>query len=141
MSAAMRICLIGLVLSVLAAGCGGSERTSKARPPGASSTRLTITVWPKGKPGVRAVYTLACPQGAGSLPSAAAACSKLSRLGARAFAPVPRGVACTEIYGGPQTAQVSGLFRGERISAVFNRVDGCEIARWNRLAFLFPTGS
>jgi len=44
---------------------------------------------------------------------------------------------CTEIYGGPQEALVRGVFRGRRVRATFRRRDGCEINRWNRVAFLF----
>jgi hypothetical protein len=33
---------------------------------------------------------------------------------------------------------VTGRFRGVRIRARFNRRNGCEIARWNRVRFLFP---
>jgi hypothetical protein len=54
------------------------------------------------------------------------------------FAPVPRNVACSQIYGGPAVALVTGSFAGRRVRAVFNRKNGCEIARWNRLSFLFP---
>jgi len=45
---------------------------------------------------------------------------------------------CTQIYGGPEEARVTGTFRGRSIDARFNRVNGCEIARWNRVAVLFP---
>jgi hypothetical protein len=41
------------------------------------------------------------------------------------------------IYGGPQTARVRGTYRGRKVEAVFNRKNGCEIARWKRVAFLF----
>jgi hypothetical protein len=51
---------------------------------------------------------------------------------------VPKGTACTQVFGGPQTARVAGTYRGRRIRAGFNRQDGCEIARWNRVVFLFP---
>jgi hypothetical protein len=43
---------------------------------------------------------------------------------------------CSQIYGGPQTARVTGTFRGSVVSAAFNRVGGCEIARWTRVSFL-----
>ena len=42
------------------------------------------------------------------------------------------------IYGGPQTAVVSGMLDGVRLWARFARRDGCEIGRWNSVAFLFP---
>jgi len=35
-------------------------------------------------------------------------------------------------------AAVRGLFRGRRVRATFTRRNGCEVARWSRLAFLFP---
>lgn len=71
-------------------------------------------------------------------PNARAACRKLSRLPLTAFAPVPRNVACTEIYGGPQVASVFGLIAGKEFNATFSRTNGCEISRWNRVRFLFP---
>jgi hypothetical protein len=35
-------------------------------------------------------------------------------------------------------AVVTGRLRGFSVSARFGRKDGCEVARWNRVAFLFP---
>lgn len=58
----------------------------------------------------------------------------------RPFEPVSRFVACTQVYGGPQVAEVRGTFKGRRIDARFNRTNGCEIERWNRHSFLFPVG-
>jgi len=56
----------------------------------------------------------------------------------RRFAPTPAGTPCTQIYGGPQEALVTGRFRGAPVRARFGREDGCEIARWNLVGFLFP---
>jgi hypothetical protein len=42
------------------------------------------------------------------------------------------------IYGGPQEALVTGRFRGNLVRAHFSRKDGCELARWNAVRFLFP---
>ena len=55
------------------------------------------------------------------------------------FKPVPEGAICTLIYGGPQVAEVRGTYRGETVNARFNRTNGCEMQRWDRVAFLFPT--
>ena len=103
-----------------------------------ASTSLNITVWPngEGEPPKR-TYTLRCLPLGGTLPHRAAACTKLARLKAP-FAPVPKDAACTMIYGGPQEALVTGRFRGQSVRARFNRKDGCELARWNRVRFLFP---
>ncbi len=122
-----------MLLLLVPAGCGGSSDSGAV-------TDLRITVWPQGKTGVSISRTLNCPQGTGSLPKARAACSKLQRIEAAAFAPVPTGTVCSEIYGGPQTARVSGRLAGQPIEADFKRTNGCEIARWGRLAFLFTSG-
>jgi Subtilisin inhibitor-like len=82
-------------------------------------------------------YTLRCNPAGGTLPQPARACERLAQLQAP-FAPTPKGMACTQIYGGPQIALVTGRFRGRSVRAHFNRKNGCEIARWNRLRFLFP---
>jgi hypothetical protein len=61
--------------------------------------------------------------------------------GTALFAPVPKNVACTEIYGGPQTARVIGAVKGNRVWASLSRTNGCEISRWDRLSpWLLPTG-
>ena len=103
-----------------------------------ASTSLNITVWPngQGEPG-RRTYTLRCNPLGGTLPKRAEACAKLARM-TKPFAPTPEGMACTEIYGGPQGALVRGRLRGYPVRGTFSRKDGCEIARWNRVRFLFP---
>jgi len=108
----------------------------------AASTSLHITVWPDGMgpQAAKKVYNLQCAPVGGTLPKRAAACTKLMRV-QRPFAPVPRGMACTMIYGGPQVALVTGRFRGNQIRATFSRKDGCQLARWNRVGFLFPGAS
>ncbi|MEP6893792.1 MAG: hypothetical protein ABI927_08445, partial [Gaiellaceae bacterium] len=64
------------------------------------------------------------------------ACSRLLAAGRAIFAPTPRGIACTQIYGGTPEAFVTGTLRGVKVWARFRRRDGCEIARWNRVGFL-----
>jgi subtilisin inhibitor-like len=106
-----------------------------------ATTSLNITVWPdgQGQPGKK-VYTLKCAPVGGTLPKRAAACTKLMRV-ERPFASTPKAVACTQIYGGPQEALVTGHVRGNVVRASFGRKDGCQIARWNRVQFLFPGAS
>jgi hypothetical protein len=130
--------IVALALAALAVtGCMGrssSSGSSRAATPGL--TRLTISVSPGKGDGVTRTWTLTCPDG-GTLPSPRAACEQLARLD-DPFAPVPKDVACTEVYGGPQVAEVRGRFLGRPVSAHFSRTDGCEIARWDRVGFLFP---
>jgi hypothetical protein len=44
---------------------------------------------------------------------------------------------CTMIYGGPETATVTGTWNGKKVDATFNRKNGCELKRWSVLAPLF----
>jgi Ca2+-binding RTX toxin-like protein len=110
-----------------------------AVPPPKGRISLTITLIPNaGKPRVeRRTYTLRCRPAGGTLPQRKAACSKLLQV-QNPFAPVPRNQACTEIYGGPQEAVVIGFYGGKGVRTTFTRTDGCQIARWNRVRFLFP---
>jgi hypothetical protein len=101
----------------------------------AAVTALTIVIWPSGGD-VHRQWTLRCAPIGGTLPHAAQACTRLRAL-RDPFAPVPPGAACSDIYGGPQTARVTGTYRGRRVSTTFNRRNGCETARWTKVAFLF----
>ena len=76
----------------------------------------------------------------GTHPNKKAICAAIAKQGIQLFAPVPTGIACSEIYGGPETARISGTVRGSKINSVFNRTDGCQVARWNnaRALFTFP---
>jgi len=55
-------------------------------------------------------------------------------LSADVFEPTPRGTACTQQFGGPETATVTGTFDGREVDAEYNRANGCEIARWEKAA-------
>jgi hypothetical protein len=54
-----------------------------------------------------------------------------------ASGPDPRR-ACTQIYGGPETARISGTINGSEVDRRFSRSDGCRIADWERAAPLIP---
>jgi hypothetical protein len=105
-------------------------------------TSLKATVWPKGEGTAgKVVRTLRCDPAGGSVPRPAAACGAVETAGRSAFRPVPGDVACTQIYGGPADALVTGVLEGRRVWARFNRENGCEISRWQRLVLLLgPAG-
>lgn len=94
----------------------------------ALAAALTVTVWPQGPGGTSYSRAVRCP--------GSSACARLARL-KDPFAPVPPGTPCTEIYGGPQVAVVRGTYEGRHVWARFRRSDGCEVARWHRVDFLF----
>jgi hypothetical protein len=104
---------------------------------GSPSANLTITVWPRDREHASYTHTLRCHPASGTLPRPGLACRRLFSVSGNPFAPTPPGTACTLIYGGPQVAWVRGSFRGRRIWATFTRADGCAVARWNRVSFLF----
>lgn len=95
-------------------------------------TRLTIEVDATGE-GTTTTWTLGCDPVDGDHPDAEAACAALAESGAGAFAPVPADQMCTQIYGGPQVAEVTGTVDGTAVAATFSRENGCEIARWDAL--------
>jgi hypothetical protein len=73
-------------------------------------------------------------------PNTKAICAAIAKQGTRLFAPVPAGIACSQIYGGPETATITGTVKGRKINSAFRRTDGCQVARWNtaRAFFTFP---
>ncbi|HYH24841.1 MAG TPA: SSI family serine proteinase inhibitor [Blastococcus sp.] len=84
-------------------------------------------------------WTLVCAGVAeGTHPEAQAACDHLAGTTAP-FAPLPDDVMCTEQYGGPQTAHITGRWRAEAVDLQLSRVDGCRIAQWDALGPLLPT--
>jgi hypothetical protein len=106
-----------------------------------TTTSLRVAYWEDGTGEPDAVWTLQCNPARGSLARPGRACTRLAAGGSKLFAPIPPSTVCTEIYGGPQRARVTGLLAGKRIWASFTRTDGCHIARWNRLApWLLPPG-
>jgi hypothetical protein len=97
-----------------------------------TSTDLTITVIAdEGAEPV--VMHLVCDPAGGDHPQPAEACAKIKAAGLDVFQPVPKDQACTMIFGGPQTATISGSYKGAHVEASFNRSNGCEIDRWEKL--------
>lgn len=40
---------------------------------------------------------------------------------------------CSQVYGGPQTAMLSGTLDGQAVNTVVTRADGCDIGDWDNL--------
>ena len=126
-----------LVAAAAVATCSSSVSAGTAGP-----TALRVVFWAdSARTAPDATWTLMCNPAGGTLARPARACARLAAGGAKLFAPVPRGVACTQIYGGPQKARVTGLVAGRHVWAVLTRTDGCQVGRWNRLVpWLLPPG-
>ena len=117
----MRSLALPLVAAALLAACG-SETPATAP----SQTNLLVRVdqdGPKGNQPAKSTR-VRCP---------GAHCAATTGLGPSAFAPVPKGVACSMIYGGPETARVKGTLRGQTVDASFSRTDGCQTSRWQKV--------
>lgn len=75
------------------------------------------------------------PAEGSTVPDPRAALAAVEQYGEEIFFPVPRpDRRCTQQYGGPQTATVTGTFNGRQVKARFSRTDGCEIAKWRSMA-------
>lgn len=107
-----------------------------------SSTSLRVTYWKdSAQPAATVTWTLRCAPAGGTLPRPDRACARLATGGAKLFAPLPKNIVCTEIYGGPQKARVVGTVSGRRVWATFTRTNGCHIDRWQRVSpWLLPPG-
>ena len=107
------------LLALALAGCGEDTETpaspqSTATPAGAD---LQVEVTEAGKP-----QAFTCGDGcdADALEEALADAKDTMR-------------ACTEIYGGPETAQVSGTLGGKPVDVTVTRNDGCGIADYEAI--------
>lgn len=124
--------MAALLASLLLAACGEDDE----RPAATSSlAELTVVVDADGSdPESPRTTTVSC-----DAPEDSDVCREVATIARKTFEPTPGNVACTELYGGPETATVKGTLRGERVDAKFTRVNGCEIARWQDAAALLGT--
>lgn len=149
MNPRMRIPVLAALCAVpmLLAGCGISagveQPPSSASPqsvsPSASPSSQTATVDLKiviradGKT-ESAGYSLTCAGTtaleSGTHPSATEACALLAGH-PRLLDPAPGNQMCTEQYGGPATASVTGTVDGKAVDKQFDLKNGCGISAWN----------
>jgi Subtilisin inhibitor-like len=132
------------LVALLTVGCGSeSEESGDAGDTGAeeapAGTELTITVWLQGRDGASEELTLTCDPPGGTHPNAEEACTAL-QADPSALDPLPPDSVCTQIYGGPEEAEIVGTLNGEQVNASFSRQNGCEIDRWMRMAGILQPG-
>lgn len=143
-----RIVLLCTAALIPLSGCGaipagptppspGASVTPSPTPTPAGKTELTIVSLDAG--GSPTTWRLACDPPGGDHPDKAAACTALDAHGAAALPPVAKDRMCTQIYGGPETATITGTWRGQPVLSTFSLKNGCEIARWKLLAGLLPS--
>ena len=103
----------------------GAASSGSSQP---GDTDLTIVI--NDGSGSTKTWRLTCNPAGGTHPNPQAACQALEANGAAALPPVPKDKACTQIYGGPETAIISGTWNGQAVMSMFARNDGCQISRW-----------
>jgi hypothetical protein len=131
-----------LPASAGAAGANGApDAPAAAAQAGRPSVRLTV-VFTRGD-GARHVAHLRCSPtrstADGFLRSSggARACARARRIRTLLTTP-PRTRACTQIYGGPERATVTGRIGTRRVARRFSRTNGCQIADWTAAQPLLP---
>ena len=143
--AAVLAVTVAAIAALASIAIGGVSRT--ASPTAATSDPVTLTVTFFRRPGARSVAHLRCRG------SRATADGFLRAVGARRACAHARGVArllttgpdphraCSEIFGGPERALVTGRIGDRRVRRGFKRTDGCEVADWRRAMPLVPRPS
>lgn len=138
----MRAILLPLlaVLGVTTA-CAQPAGTAAGAPSSPASDgadgELTVEIDP-GDGSPTQTSTLVCGRPAGGThPEAEAACEHLRAM-EEPFAPLAADLMCTEQYGGPQTARISGVWSGAPVDLELSRVDGCAISQWDGLGPVLP---
>lgn len=138
----LRRLLVGAAASIAAAGPLTAMPPAAHAQPGGGPDRdhLTVTVRDAGG-GADGTFELYCGPHGGSHPDPSGACAALerdTRSTEEVFAPAPEGGFCTMQNGGPATAHVTGTWAGRPVDATYDRRDGCQISRWDRLVPLLP---
>ncbi len=108
-------------------GCGGLEDPHDDFQEGDSL--LTVTLDPDGPDGPEKEMTdkdVTCEDGSDD-----AACDAIAEIDVDALDPVSPDTACTEIFGGPDTASLKGIIEGEEVDVELTRANGCEIERFD----------
>lgn len=127
----MRRVALTCCIAALVAGCGSDDESEQpASPPPLADLRVAVDPDGKGSNAAR-TETVRCDAAADS-----ALCEEVAALRVADLEPEGGAVACSQQYGGPQTATIAGTLRGERVDLKFSRVNGCEIARWEAASAL-----
>lgn len=133
--------LVPLLLLVACGGDdgGGDDGDDGVRPGDALVADVLVVEQDLGDGSPPLRWTLECGDPpSGDHPDPQAACDHLADAAADPLAPLPPDQLCTEIYGGPQTARITGSWQGEQVDLQVGRTDGCAIAQWDALGPLLP---
>jgi hypothetical protein len=133
-----------LAAAALMPACGGPDPapggspspTLSPSPTSGGGSQLTV-VYDDGESKM-STWQLSCDPAGGDHPDPTAACAALTKKGATALPEVSKDKMCTQQFGGPQSAVLTGTWQGQPVDSRLKRSDGCEISRWDSLAGLLP---
>jgi subtilisin inhibitor-like len=126
------------VIAAAGLGCGSASSAPSENAAAEPATSLTISFWAEGQDESEPRrWTLRCGPVGGTHTRRAAACTRLASM-QKPFVAQPKNQVCTQIYGGPEQALVTGKHRGQRVWTALGLGDGCQIARFKQLEFLVP---
>lgn len=133
----MKVLLLVPVLLLAACSAGGQDSLAAQDPP---PDVLSVEV-DRGDGSPVDAWTLDCQRLEQTThPDPQAACTALQGS-AEPFAPLPEDAVCTELYGGPQEARITGTWSGSPVDLTVLRSNGCHIAQWESLVPLLPAPS
>ena len=134
-------------LMVFCTACGGDDDTASpaptAAPTGSSDSTADLRIrYEHPEAEVSFEYGIECGPGTSETSGAvdeaqidaAAACDLLaSQEVVDRLLDGPDDEICTEIYGGPDIAEVTGTLRGQEVDTTVDRANGCGIDDWDEL--------
>ena len=137
-----RAAVAGLAVALALGGCGEADEPAAQRP-ATTAGAVELTVVDDDGSGRKQTGTLTCrgadrrAEGAleGRAP-AAELCAQARGISELLTTKPDEARACTQIYGGPETALVTGTIDGQKVNRRFRRTNGCELADFKRAAGL-----
>ena len=126
-----------LALALLLTACSGPSAGSPApdlSPAGTPTPISALTITVSDGSGGTTTWRLTCDPTGGDHPNPVAACQALDQAADTALPAVPGDIACAEVFGGPETATITGTWQGQRVNSQLARNNSCETARWEALA-------
>jgi hypothetical protein len=140
-AASLRV--VGSIGVLLLAGCaqpagGAADPTPTTASSDVDAENDLLIVLDRGNGTEPERYTLTCVGvPAGEHPDPDGACAHLEGI-ADPFAALPTDMACTEQYGGPETARITGRWHAQDVDLELSRTDGCRISQWESLGPVLP---
>lgn len=136
----IRISLAVVCVAGALSACGGGT-TKKSS--GQRGQRIDLTVVSDDSKSPATLHEVHCRDGKpmpGALDVMGQYCERASDLASFLLAKPDAARACTQVYGGPQTAKITGKINGKKVDRSFARTNGCEIAEWNKIEKLLSQG-